>query len=110
MKPNDLILRCYGFKDKRGKWYGNCIDLNIAAEADTANELKSKLSSMICSYIETVYDTEDKESIPILLHRPAPLSDWMCYYCIVACNYISKLPPNRMAFNEAMPLTFAHSC
>ena len=88
MKPKDLILRCYGYK-RGDKWYGVCLDLNLATEEDSLNELKRTLNLMIFSYIETVCDTDDKASIPYLLRRRAPISDWVqYYYIIILCNIV----------------------
>lgn len=101
-KPQQLILRCYGYKNKQDIWYGVCLELNLAAEADTSRELKTKLNGMIESYINTVLETDDKESIPALMLRRAPLSDWACYHLICLLNYISEIP-DRITFDEIIP-------
>ena len=59
-----------------------CLELNLAVEADSFDELKRKLHEMISSYFACVLDTNDKESIPDLLLRKAPLIDWINYYLI----------------------------
>lgn len=91
LKPKEFVLRCYGSKDSRGKWYGNCIDLNIAAEADTVPELRQKLGQMITSYIETVFDTDDADSIPDLFHRRSPFLDIMRYHLFTMLRYAHHL-------------------
>lgn len=88
--PSNLVLRCYGHLTSAGKYYGVCLELNLAAEADSEMELKEKLSSIISSYIETVTDTEDKDSIPDLLDRPAPLLDHLKYHSIRLLLYYRK--------------------
>jgi hypothetical protein len=108
MAPKHLILRCYGQR-KDGKWFGVCLELNIAAEADSLPELKKKINSMISSYIEAVCETDDKASIPDLLRRRAPLSDWIHYYSIRAFCSIANLP-DKMTFDEIMPFKLAHGC
>ena len=108
MKPKDLILRCYGQK-RGGTWYGVCLELNIAAEADSLNELKNKINSMILSYIEAACDTEDKPSIPFLLRRRAPITDWCRYYFIALSRRITNLP-DKMTFDQVMPFKLVHSC
>jgi hypothetical protein len=110
MKPIDLILRCYGYR-KGNKWIGVCVDLDIAAEADSLDDLKNKLNSMIHSYVETVCDTEDKSSIPYLIKRRSPLPDWFRYYLTVAlCRIANRKRDDRRAFDEMLPFHIAHSC
>ena len=108
-KLHHFVLRCYGYKDKRGKWYGVCLDLNLAAEADTADALKKKLSEMIGSYINTTLDTEDQASIPSLLRRRAPLMDWIYYGLICINNYIREIP-DKMTFDEIIPFKLVYNC
>jgi len=108
MGKNRRVLHCYG-KRKDGKWFGVCLELNLAAEADSLLELKREINSMISSYIEAVCDTDDKASIPHLLKRPAPLSDWINYYLIAIFQHIANLP-DKMTFDEIMPFNLAHGC
>jgi len=109
MRPVDLVLRCYGYRDRAGKWYGVCLDLNLAAQADSQQELVDKLNLIIRSYVESVLDTEDQESIPALLRRRAPLSDWVRYYLYKALVFIRRFPDN-FTFQEHIPFHLAHSC
>lgn len=106
---NQLILRCYGHKTKKNRWYGVCLDLNLAVESDSPEGLKKKMSEVIDSYLETVFDTEDKTSIPQLLKRRAPLLDWITYYKISIIMFINHFPGN-FTFNEDITLPFAHGC
>lgn len=66
MRPKELVLRCYGYRDAHGKWCGVCLDFNLAAEADSITELRTKINAMIESYVEAVLDTERRR-----LHPPA---------------------------------------
>jgi hypothetical protein len=52
---------------------GGMPGLDLAVEADFLDGLRSKMNETIESYL----DTEDKESIPRLLYRRAPLRDWL---------------------------------
>ena len=108
-KPHHFVLRCYGYKDKRGKWYGVCLELNLAAEANSVDELRKKLNEMIGSYIDTVLDTGDKASIPDLFRRRAPLMDWL-YYGIIRLNQYIRQIPDKMTFDEIIPFNLAHGC
>ena len=102
LRPADLVLRCYGHRKKNGRWYGVCIDLNLAVEAYDRNELQEKLKNVIVSYLETVYNTNDEQSIPPLLFRRAPLYYWVIYYFTKLIIYINKFPDNFI-FNELLP-------
>jgi len=90
LRPENLVLRCYGYRKKDGTWYGLCLDLNIAAEAGNRDELVKKIGDMIKSYLVTVFDTDDKGSIPHLLKRKAPISDWLHYYILKLILYIKN--------------------
>ena len=105
LKPAQLVLRCYGYRTKEGTWVGVCLDLNLATEADSLDGLRRKMNETIDSYLETVLDTEDKESIPRLLYRRAPLRDWLKYYLIRI-----KHLPSQITFNEYVPFHLAHTC
>ena len=108
--PDRLILRCYGYQ-KNNRWIGICLNFNLAVEAESPEELRQKMHEVIESYIETVLDTEDKDSIPALLSRRAPLYDWIIYGLIKFAVYLIHLP-KKFAFNfkETIPFHLAHSC
>jgi predicted RNase H-like HicB family nuclease len=50
MKSNDLILKCYA-EQEEGVWVAVCLDFNLAAQADSYQEVKAKLESMISFYV-----------------------------------------------------------
>ena len=106
---SNLVLRCYGHTINTGKWYGVCVDLNIAAEAESVDQLKKKLFKQILSYVEAVLDTDDHGSIPDLFERKAPLSDWIKYYFIKSIISIGELK-NKLVFKEFIPVHLPHAC
>ncbi len=108
-KPSDLVLKCYGHRVKGGRWYGVCLNLNLAAEAESLEELRNKLHEMIGSYIETVLETDDNDSIPALLSRRAPSLDWVRYYLIKLIISFRYFPDN-FTFKESIPFHLARSC
>lgn len=101
LSPGKLVLRCYGHSTKKGNWYGMCLELDLAAEADSPDELKEKLHEIIVSYIESVLDTDDKSSIPDLLNRRAPFKYFLKYHRIKARNSIRRA--SNITFNEFIP-------
>lgn len=104
-----LVLRCYGHRTSTGKWYGVCLELNIAVEAESSIQLKKKLYEQITSYIDAVLDTDDHDSIPYLFSRKAPIQDWVRYYCIKGLISIGELK-NKLVFKEFIPVHLPHAC
>ncbi len=109
IRPEKLILRCYGYKLGDRPFVGVCLDLNIAVEAEGMPELKRKMNDAIISYVDAVLDTDDKPSIALLMNRKAPLRDWMIYYLLKFVLKIKSLPPN-FTFKEYIPIHLAHRC
>jgi hypothetical protein len=95
----EKVIRCYGFQTPSGRWQGVCLDFNLAAEADTIDQLKNKMNDIIKSYIESVLDSTDKSSIIELLNRKAPLKDWGFYYLIKSIRIIKEIP-TKIIFQE----------
>ena len=109
ISPMNLVLRCYGYKKKDDPWIGICIDLNIAVQADSVEELKKKMNDAIGSYIDLVLDTNDNDSIPSLLLRRAPLKDQLFYHAIKCFVFIKKIQ-DSFTFNGHIPVRLAHNC
>ncbi len=109
ISPNQLILRCYGYNN--GKyWLGHCIDLDIAVQAANTTEMKNKMEEAIASFLEVVIDTDDKNSIPALLQRKAPLSAILKFHLISALMTVHSLRRKLLTFNEALPFQIGPIC
>jgi len=108
MTPKKLILRCYGRQINSQKWYAVCLDFNLAVEASSLNEMREKMKEVITSYLDTVLDTEDVNSIPELLSRRAPISDWLFYYYVALMYHITH-PPKNILFKASIPFHLAHN-
>lgn len=98
MSPARFVLRCYAHRTRKGNWYGACLELNLATEADTLEELRVELNDIIVSYIESVFDTEDQDSIPELLTRQAPLRDRLKFQGIRLLSFLIRFPNNLTQF------------
>lgn len=105
ISPHKLIIKCYGER-KGDKWIGVCLNFNLATEADSAEKLVKKMNEVIKSYLETIFNTEDQNSIPELLSRRAPLRDWCKYYLIRAALFIKNFHA-FFTFKEAIPIQLA---
>lgn len=68
MKPRELLLRCYANKYD-DQWQAFCIDFGLAAQGDSYEEVKAKLSDMIREYLYDALVGEDKEYAEQLLQR-----------------------------------------
>jgi len=109
IRPKDLVLRCYGHSVNNKPYIGVCVDLNIAVQADSPDELKKKMGDAIVSYFEAVLDTDDRQSVPGLIRRKAPMRDWVIYYLIKFIVLIRQIPTN-FTFKEYIPFHLAHNC
>src|SRR5487761_953044 len=77
--PN-LIIRCFA-EHKNGVWQAFALEFDLAAQADSFDEVKQKLDSMIDSYVYDALAGEDREhALELLFHRRAPFSLWLKYF------------------------------
>jgi predicted RNase H-like HicB family nuclease len=67
--PN-RTLHCYA-EGRNGDWEAICLDLDIAVQGGSFQEVFSSLREAISLYLETVTDLSPQER-RALLHRPAP--------------------------------------
>ncbi|MEA2108617.1 MAG: hypothetical protein U9P07_04280 [Pseudomonadota bacterium] len=107
--PSQLILRSYGYYNDK-KWIGLCIDFDIAVQAHTEAELKKKMQDAIKSYIETVLNTDNKESISELLNRKAPPLSIIKFHLISALMEFRHLRRKFFTFDEVLPFHLSSSC
>lgn len=111
IKPEDMILRCMAHRTARGTWVAKCIDFDLATEEASLEEAKQDLLSMMTSYIDAVYDTEDQESIPALLLRKGPWYDRLIFNIL---SLINHRPNNhhrdRVMFQQAIPMHLGAVC
>ena len=77
MKKYRKLIRCMVYP-KGDLYIAVCLDLSLAAQADTMQEAMDKLDSQIRDLIREV--NSEPEYAQQLLNRPAPLSLWVKYY------------------------------
>ena len=104
MKPTQLFLRCYA--EKVGdQWQAFCLDLSLAAQADTFAAVKNKLDAMVFEYVFDALAGEDRDYAEQLLTRRAPLRDWLKYYWCSALSGVGALHEEaRRLFTSLVPL------
>lgn len=79
LRPAQLILRCYA--ERQGEqWVALCLDLTLAAQAETFDDARAKLEAMIVEYVYDAVAGEDKAHAAELLSRKAPLPYWLKYW------------------------------
>jgi hypothetical protein len=101
--PRKMDVRCYGYKTRRRTWVASCIDLSLMVERPSMEESIHALHDQIVLYVQSVLDTEDKESISYLLPRQAPWHDYVIYYLISLAVWLRRLLKIPV-FKEIIPL------
>ena len=66
------VLRCYA-EGRNGEWEAICLDLDIAVQEKSFEDVFHALNEAIALYLETVSALPESEHAH-LLNRPAPLS------------------------------------
>jgi hypothetical protein len=69
---SNRTLHCYA-EGRDGEWEAICLDLDIAVQGRSFEEVFSSLREAVSLYLETVADLEPKEQRS-LLRRSAPIS------------------------------------
>jgi hypothetical protein len=71
MQKRERVFRCLVKRDG-DLWVALCVDLSLAAQADSLDEAKGKLEAQIADYIREAF--AEPEYAEQLLNRKAPLS------------------------------------
>lgn len=90
----ELPIRCYVFQ-RKGKYYGECLTLNLISRGDTQAEAILKLQGLMYSYVTTVF--EGDQPTKGLIPRRAPLSSWVRYYAHVFSRRFARIFGRRYA-------------
>ncbi|ADE15352.1 hypothetical protein Nhal_2264 [Nitrosococcus halophilus Nc 4] len=104
MRPQALFLRCF-VERRDDQWQGFCIDLNLAAQGDSLEEVKRKLEAMIADYVYDALAGEDREYAMQLMQRKAPLSIRWRYCCYASISRVVHWKREiYRVFQEQVPL------
>ena len=105
MKPNQLLLHCYG-EYKNGVWQAFCLDFTIAVQGESPEEVVEKLKEQVCEYINDALVGVDQEHSRDLISRKAPLKYWAKYYFIRAMFSVHRLRDDIFClFDLPLPVT-----
>ena len=99
-RAQTLVLRCFA-ESVEGSWHAICVDLDIAAQGDSLNEVKQTLDSMVETYIEAAIGAPPDERIA-MLSRKAPFHVRFAY---AANFFLSNLFANRNGHDK---MSFIH--
>lgn len=102
MRPQSLVLRCYAEQETDGSWFAICLDLNLYARGDDAQEARGKLHDFIVHYVRTALSS-DKEYIGDLLPRRAPIGFWAKWYYFRFLHW-GGTQIKKLLYVEALPL------
>jgi len=87
MKVDDLMIRCIAMREG-GQWVAICLPFDLAAQADTLNDVKAKLDAQIDTYLREALSGQDREHASMLLSRRAPMKYWALYFMAAAIQRI----------------------
>ncbi len=91
-------LRCMAYYQD-GVYVAVCLDLSLAAQADSMKEATGKLEQQIDAFIEEAR-AEPQYANDLLLKRRAPLSLWLKYWFIGLRMLFSKKTGTASLFSE----------
>lgn len=104
MRTQDMILRCYGERDG-DLWVAICVDLSLAAQAETFDEARAKLHAQIHEYVYDALVGEDKAYGSQLLTRKSPLGIRAKYYLYASLSSLVRIHRNAVTlFSEVLPM------
>ena len=82
MNANDLLLRCYAEQERDGVWVAVCIDLCLATQGESYDEVRRQLQEQIEGYLYDALVGDDRDYAHQLLTRKAPLRLRLRYHLI----------------------------
>lgn len=73
-----------------------CLELNVASQGVTIDEVKKNLQEAVELYLEVVYEAGDEEEF---IPRPAPREEWLKFFEAEAARLKSEML-NRNVMNQ----------
>ena len=92
--PVEIFLRCYA-EGRQGKWEAICLDLDIAVQGKSFDEVQEALLDSIILYLERISELPEDEQ-KRLLYRRAPFSVRLGVYLRYALSLLYSIfrPPS----------------
>lgn len=108
MRTQDLIIHCYAEQKADNLWQAFCLNYDLAAQGESFEEVKSKISEMILDYLDDALDGDDKAFADQLLQRSAPWWMWAKYRGIRFLCKLNRIKDDfcsRIPFDEVVPMS-----
>lgn len=93
-------IRCMAYQSD-GLYIAACLDLSLAAQADSLHDAVEKLNAQIGALLEEV--EREPQYAAQLLNRPAPLSLWFKYYWLKFLAAKNGNKRGTVFFEESCP-------
>ena len=98
-KGYPTMLQCYVRPEGR-HYIGQCLELDLAVQADSILEVRRKMEECLQSYLESL----DPQNVRDLFPRPAPFHVWLDYQrvCLLVAlhQWVHQLGTNVTVFQE----------
>lgn len=115
MRSTQFQLRCY-VEQQGDLFVAVCIDLSLAAQADSMDQARQKLEAQVVDYLNDVLNGPERAHIQDLLPRKSPFRQRLRYQYIRAMCKLARMldvipkshKPSATAFNEFWPSLIAH--
>lgn len=102
-RTESLVLRCY-IEGAARSWRGICVDLDIAAQGESLEEVRAALDEMISTYLETVmtYPAAQRHKF---LNRKTPFLSRIKYAAVffLASLFAGRRGNDRVGFISHRP-------
>ena len=95
-------LRCYA-EGREGRWEAICLDLDIAVQGRTFEEVFQSLSAAVELYFESVDSLPEVERKNLLV-RPSPLSVRLRFFGLVMRSFLGGRDEDSYYHQFTMPL------
>ena len=98
MANSSMVIRFFGYQEDQ-VFYAYCLDLNLAVQASSLEEARTKILDMAADYLHDALEGKDKSYQAQLLNRKAPLPIFLKYYSLLVKHWIKSA---SQWFNESL--------
>jgi len=84
----DMVFRCYVYRDQDGQYVARCLDLLLVDVRDTMDKAIAALDESILGYLEAVGEMSTEST---LIPRPYPPRQWLHFYALLISNTVKTL-------------------
>lgn len=85
-------------------WVAHCLELNLVAEAETAEQVESDIKDVIMAHVRYAFENDNVTH----MYHPAPASVWKDFFKCADREEASY--PGKMILDELIPIIQASKC